>query len=1374
MGEIKWTPSQKAAIDTRGRNILVSAAAGSGKTAVLVERIINRIMRDRNKTDIDRMLIVTFTNAAAAEMKEKINKRLRVYKRTYKLSGAKPKGLSGVRAVRLRSRAAELRRRRYEQMSALDDADICTIDSFCKKCVQSFAHELDISPDFRLYDPDEDAIVIDETASRLIEKCYNESGESGENDTAFMRLTEYYSSMSNDKGLKDMLRKIYRFLQSYAEPLEKLDEIFGEYGTEDKQVLFESCWARELMREQRMNAYRVLNGIWTAESARELCASGRYGLIRVFANVMLSLCGISDYDGDEDELTELTASALSGSRVLFEKMLSGASASLKDAITEDGELCGEVCDFADFALGLKPEERLWRLCERYEQEIEASCGANVKKYLVSIVTEYTEPVRRLAGTDENGGAAAWDDMYSTVVGLLNTSVSKPRKSKKDTEEQTELIAELSEFVKKYIGSYLAAKDKDSFIFGYINQNADDVFEQYRSVSAQARDIKELVTRLAAEVDTVKHNRNTFSFADVEHMAYRLMTAPEYKDIAAVYKERYTDIMIDEYQDTNGLQDAIFAGISDGRNMFMVGDLKQSIYAFRGGDPSIFKKKGAEYTPYDEADMKGSEPVRIDLADNFRSNTMVVGAVNELFGYVMTDELGDVDYNKKGEKLVCGRNTFDTEEQRDSYKKSELVFLPFIKERGEAVFENGEEIDHSDIEARYVARRIREMVDSHEKVLADGVVRDIEYRDFTIIASSVKSIINVYSDAFGEQGIPLAIPSIGYYSFFEVSVVLSFLRIIANRRKDVPLVTVMRSPIGGFTDEELARIASSGTGGDFFGKIQNILAAGKAAEKRGEPMPVERALIEKLRAFIRLIDRFDSYKHYKTVAAIVYSIYTETGFYDFVGAMDGGKLAQQNLTLLYEKAKKYESGGAGSLYSFVKYIERLREEHNDEEGACNTSESQNAVRMMTIHASKGLEFPVVFMVSCGKNFRRESSEDGKLNRDAGIGLLYLNPKEKIRTKTPLYKWVSLRTKREGRSEEIRKLYVGLTRARERLICVMSRSCGSDSYKALINSMRKKGIRLAAEAMEKPEITTSDMVNAEGFRDWIMPAYFAGISGGGESPWEYDSEIDADDYVSKDVYSVIEYSYGFEKLMSMPSKTTVSKIKEEHNSEEGAVNAKKSAYSARYALGLDKLPETEEVTVPEKKTGIPANVMGTAYHRVMELVNPSSCADEAAVKAQLERLRDNGFIADELAAEMKPELIQGFFAADGIGAEVVKAYEAGRLHRETPFEIAITPEEYSDGISTGEYMSEDKILLQGTIDCWFEYEDGSCCIIDYKTDAYRGGDKEAFCKNKAEEYSVQLDLYARALEKAIDDGTRLNPKVRGKYLYLFSLNRFVKVK
>ena len=190
MGEIKWTPSQKAAIDTRGRNILVSAAAGSGKTAVLVERIINRIMRDRNKTDIDRMLIVTFTNVAAAEMKEKINKRLRVYKRTYKLSEAKPEGLSGVRAVRLRSRSAELRRRRYEQMSALDDADICTIDSFCKKCVQSFAHELDISPDFRIYDPDEDAIVIDETASRLIEKCYNESGESGENDTAFMRLTE--------------------------------------------------------------------------------------------------------------------------------------------------------------------------------------------------------------------------------------------------------------------------------------------------------------------------------------------------------------------------------------------------------------------------------------------------------------------------------------------------------------------------------------------------------------------------------------------------------------------------------------------------------------------------------------------------------------------------------------------------------------------------------------------------------------------------------------------------------------------------------------------------------------------------------------------------------------------------------------------------------------------------------------------------------------------------------------------------------------------------------------------------------------------------------------------------------------------------------
>ena len=381
MGEIKWTPSQRAAIDTRGRNILVSAAAGSGKTAVLVERIINRIMRDRSNTDIDRMLIVTFTNAAAAEMKEKINKRLRVYTRSYRLSERKlDRNLKLQRAASEKtleqvnqSRYEQLRRRRYEQMSALDDADICTIDSFCKKCVQSFAHELDISPDFRLYDPDEDALVIEETAARLIDKCYEEAAASADGSTAFTRLTECYSSMNSDRGLINMLTDIYGFIQSYAEPLEKLDELFGEYGAENEDEVFGSRWARELMREQRLNARRILNGIWKNEGENAEGGSVS-GLAAVFGQVMLSLCGIEADAMSDGAVLSVTAAALSGNRELLEGKLKEHDKALSGTITEGGELNPEARKLIDFTLSLKPEERLSALCEKYREKIKSVCG----------------------------------------------------------------------------------------------------------------------------------------------------------------------------------------------------------------------------------------------------------------------------------------------------------------------------------------------------------------------------------------------------------------------------------------------------------------------------------------------------------------------------------------------------------------------------------------------------------------------------------------------------------------------------------------------------------------------------------------------------------------------------------------------------------------------------------------------------------------------------------------------------------------------------------------------------------------------------------------------------------------------------------------
>lgn len=1347
MADIKWTPSQKAAIDTRGRNILVSAAAGSGKTAVLVERIINRVMRDRDSTDIDRMLIVTFTNAAAAEMKEKINKRLRSFKRTFTLS-RRNIGPFRAAAGHLYNIAEKTAKRKYEQLAALDDADICTIDSFCKKCVQSFAHELDIAPDFRLYDPAEDSMVIDEAADKLIDECYEKE------DEHFERLSESLGDMRGDRAIKEIITKIYGFLQSYAEPLEKLDEIFSLYNDIPKEDLFSTIWARELMEAEKEKAQELFCTLWISDNGNVNAIKGstKYGVVEVSAKIIADIAGaVPDFDEQADnELLILADFVLSG-RTEDSKKLAGE---LFEHLIDTGAR-EKLFEFIDNISAAEADKKIFTICELYRNELIHSCGAVAAEFLAGIENLYISTLAKIKECKcENEDD--WNYLFRLTKTLKSAKLSKPRKSKAvENSYSDHILTKLAEF-KNMLSSYK---------FNYILQSADEVSKQYGSIVERAEDIKVMTARLSAIVENIKLDRNMFSFADVEHMAYRLVTDSQYADIAQIYKERYTDIMIDEYQDTNGLQDAIFAGISNGRNIFMVGDLKQSIYAFRGGDPSIFKKKGAEYTPIDKADMNGTEPVRIDLADNFRSNSSVVDAVNELFEYVMTDKLGDVDYNKKGEKLVCGRNLGDSEEQKNTYadEKSEVVVLPYLK----GADDDGD-TDKLNIEARYVAERIRKMVDGKMEIAADGTIRHVKYSDFTIIAGSVKSIINAYNDALNEHGIPLAIPSIGYYDFFEVNVVLSFLRVIANRRRDVPIVTLMRSPIGGFSDEELAKISASAMDGDFYERLCRIVSEYEG----GNTEILERAVVVKINRFIELIDRFDSYKHYKTVAAIVYSIYTETGFYDFVGAMDGGKLAQKNLNLLYEKAKKFEAKGAGSLYSFVKYIEKLKQENNDEQGASIASESQDAVKLMTIHASKGLEFPIVFMVSCGKDFPPKESRDGIIDREAGIGLAYLDSENRIKIKSPIYNWVSLKQLREHRSEDVRKLYVGATRAREKLICTIIVNQSEDEYDRRIREMQSKGAELFRDA----GAAAGSLISAKGFYGWILPAYFAGTIREGGSKWKYESDANLSGYVAKDVAGIINYKYRFNALTSLPSKTTVSKIKEEHNKQEGIEAAKRSAFASRYTMSLDKLPElAEELEFSENKP-IPANVMGTAYHKAMELSNPEMCGNIEEIKHQLDGFAENGEINIEILKNIKPEYIFNFYNNGEIGAKIKEAYKMGRLYRETPFEIAISPDEYSDDISGG-YFEEDKILLQGTIDCWFEDECGDVYIVDYKTDAYRGASDEKSIQNfadmKAEEYSIQLELYARALKLGIDDGTRIRTDIKGKYIYLFSIDQFVEI-
>ncbi len=1251
MAEMNWTQDQLAAIEQRGENILVSAAAGSGKTAVLVERILRRIMQEG--ANIDEMLIVTFTNAAAAEMKEKINKRLRAYE------------------AKTEAEAKHKRR----QLSSVADADISTIDSFCIKCVRNNSYELDIPRDFRICDEIMGNMIIEEAAAALLEKYYN-----SDDPSEFIRLTERYCDQYRDTPLINLLSRIYKFIQDYENPDKKLDEIFRLY--ESGSDIFAQEWAADIIKKQ-------ISGI--------------------------------------------------------------------DALRD--ELCGDlVAQYEDIS-----------------RDKVLSGIAGIER--VNAVEEYMSAIMNVIKTSSDElrpSAELWDKLYDareTVAGIKKPlTVQLSAKEKKD--EGLVNAKKVYDDCVKFTASVL--KEFDGL--NHITISSSELIEQYEDICRSTVLIKQMVRELSELIKAIKRKRNSYTFQDIEHMAYELLDNED-NEVARQYRMKYSDIMIDEYQDTNALQDAIFAKISrENKNIFMVGDLKQSIYAFRGGDPTIFADKGARYRNYKNPPTENESGIRIDLSANFRSNQNVVDAINSLFEFIMTSEVGDVDYGKTGEKLVCGRDGLGvSDEERNSRTKSEIVTVPFVSGRNNKATENGNAVGSRVIEARYIARRIREMIDNGEQIF-DGGLRPIKYSDITVIGASVKNIAKIYSEEFAKENIPLAIPVMGYYDNYEIVVMLSLLRLLVNRRLDAELVTVMRSPIGGFTDEELADISCGGGRVAMYEKL--LLACNTSAidnENQSETMREREIRLKRIRGkimnFIQMLDRFEDFKRYKSVATIIYDIYTQTHFYDFVGALEDGETAQLNLTLLYEKAKQFSQSGNDSLYGFVKYMEKVSADADNEKGMSLISEGQNVVRMMTIHGSKGLEFPIVFAIGLGTSFPREMYSEGIIHRSAGIGLGYRNPEEKSQTEFPIYSWVKDKIKCENRGEDMRKLYVLLTRTRERLICVISKRYDSRTkYVEETENLKIESSRLYDEyklrtaARECGELIASDMhlERSGGFHEWIMMACFAEQLKQDVKEcedidkWDYKvlSEDDVKSFYDRDVYGILGERYEFEAMAKLPSKTTVSKVKMSEIE-------KNSTFEAMYAFNLSE-PQSDE-----KSKKIPSSLIGTAYHQVMAFVEPTADMSAEQASEMISSIVESGEIDEEVAKYINAEKICGFYKSQTLADEVVNAYENGRLYRETPFEMSITPDVYDSSIAKDEFCDDDMILLQGTIDCWFEDENGNCTVIDYKTDKIGNRSIDEFKADKTEEYRVQLDLYSKAINML--DGKQ----VVKRYLYLFAIDEFAEV-
>lgn len=1186
---VSWTPEQRQAIDLPSGegNILVSAAAGSGKTAVLVERIFEKI--SKNKIDIDRFLVVTFTTAAAAGMKEKIEQRFR---------------------DELTKAPVDEKEFWSRQLRLIDMAEITTIDAFCLNILKNNFQYIGIDPNFLIMDTLEYNLLKENAISDLFDRLYDEQ------DEGFLMLVEQYATFRSDDKLIRVIFSIYEFISCFAEPMKWLKEKSDMYSED------------------------IASGMWCKNCIKDYAHPVAENAITK-AQMLL------------DEITESFLSADGGYFENANKAIAQESqyASITNSLEYIYVAMKELLDVSDFKGMCEWNKRYLNKSEIFKGEMPSKITTAYKA--IEGFEYYAKETKKLADEIEN-------DL--SLVAFTNTE----------------------EFI-----------DEEQ-----LNVLQKTVGELYR------------VTRmLDDEITKIKHKRNSYTFSDIEHMTYDLFTSNA--DINKSYTDKYYEILIDEYQDTNGLQDAIFESISN-KNIFMVGDLKQSIYLFRGGDPYIFKSKSIAY--------KNGEGTRVDLAKNFRSRSEIIDSVNNIFDAIMSDRAGDVNYSGS-ERLVTGK-----EDAKDDFYRSEMHILQKFKDVET-------EADNEYSEAEYIAKKIIELKGKPFYDSKKGVTRELKYSDFTILLRATASSASTYSEVFEKYNIPLLVELNDYFENAEIKAMTALISVIDNPRQDVPLVTALRSALFNFTDSELAHIKIN-FGGDkkyFYDKIALCAESDDRLSKRCKKVTGS-------------VERWRKYIKQKSVAGLIRTVYEETGFYDCASAV-GGEAAQSNLNLLYERAKKYEMSGFKGLFSFTKYIENLKERSNDMTGA--RALRHDTVGLMTIHKSKGLEFPVVFLGGMGKKSLMTGSRDDKrlaLHKDLGIGLMYPDIENEFYHNTIFKTIVEFKNKQEDLSEKMRVLYVAMTRAQYKMIAV-----GTYTFKDLEDA--EAHIEKWSNSLRNGVMDVTTVMSAKKYGDWIIPAAIQSdfwdvvyseikneeIEEVCDNTEQEEREINKDE-LRKVVYDILNYKYPYTESTLIPSRTTATEMKEMRNTKQHYIGN-----VSRPAFMNDKEQAAKR---------------GTAYHNAVAFINLKKLKEELneeTIKTELCRLVSEGYIDEKYADNKLTKKLFSFFESE-IGKRLLNAKN---VYREKSFQVLMESCEYDESIPS---EKSEKMILQGVIDCFFEEENGNVVLLDYKTDKITNKDTTGVVNN----YALQLELYAKAITAVA--GLEVNEK----YLYLFDIGEAVEIK
>ena len=1237
----RWTDEQKKAIWERNGNILVSAAAGSGKTAVLVERIFTLLTDRKHPLNMDNLLVVTFTNAAAAEMKERVEDRL----------------LKSLEEDPENDHVAR-------QLASMGSAQIMTIHSFCLQVIRTHFNEIDVDPAFRIGEETELTLMRGDVAASLMERHYEEE------DPDFLEFVECFAKGKMDKGIEELILQVYEYSRSYPQPEKWLEDCLKSFRVEDAKELSSLPSVRFLMDYVRKLVEEM-------EDALEMG---------------LALC--REPDGP----------------VFYEEMLAADQRKVE---------------------GLK------------------SCRT-------------------------------FDDYHDLLSDLSFMALSRKKMPDADPEKKEQVKA-IRTFVKDTLNQLRS---------DYFSKDGNTGAAQLKRMLPQMETLTRLVMEFSRDYQEAKAAKNMVDFGDLEHFALDILTVPEAdgtlapSPAALELSEQYFEILIDEYQDSNQVQETILTSISRERqgkpNMFMVGDVKQSIYKFRLARPELFMEKYESYP-----DM-GEKYHRIELHKNFRSRPVVLDFVNFLFYRLMARDLGDIDYTKDA-ALYAGA-VFPSPEDPDTLYPDHAQVL--LVTPGDEV--GGEDEENSDaykektsreLEAGAVALRIREMVEGphpfHVTDKETGEFRPARYGDIVILLRTMSGWADTFVKVLGEENISVQAETVtGFFSAPEIRVVLACLNVIDNPRQDIPLAAVLKSPIGGLTDEELAMVSgvygpgSSGSH-DLYDECQTFLKEDSTLFlQEYYPPEMIRCVREKLQSFMDMLSQLRRWVAFTPVHELILKVYDVTGYYACASAMPGGQKRRANLDMLVEKAVDYEKTSYQGLFNFSRYIERLKQYEVDFGEAAAGNGYEDTVRIMSIHKSKGLEYPIVFVSGLGKSFNQQDARSSLLiHADFGFGPDVIDTKWRLKAPTIQKKILAAKTVLENLGEELRVLYVALTRAREMLVLT---GYVADMPKALNRWMSQRGRGLLPFNVRQ---------SAKSFLDWIMPVLLYHRSAhdllesyGIKSPVfhpDYEADVsiairqvcageifaavahkgvqgvlkreildhwDQDRVYLPEMHQVMDdylkWEYPFINERGLHMKMSVSELKRMSQMDAG-LEEEADETSFLYDAELEIETEPGEVSpvgeLTRQERMERAALRGTTVHKILERMDIALIHSQKDVYALIHRLTSGGLISEYGASLVYvPGLYQ--FARSQTARRMAKAKEDGALYREKQFVMGVSPSKVH-GIGD----EKDMVLIQGIIDAWF-IEDGQAVIVDYKTD-YVPDNGESLVKK----YKAQLDYYALALEQ-----------------------------